>query len=84
MKWGQTGTKIYRITVPKPVKGLDGMLLIVRREMGIPLHHFQGLVPYQVHDVIQRDTFLDKPGGESVTQIVKAEAFKVRLSTGPC
>lgn len=51
---------------------LNGAFLKLRREVGIPLHHHERLMPGQLHDLVKRHAPLHQTRCKCVPQIVEA------------
>ena len=65
--------------VPEPVKNLDFPFLIVGGQTGVSPHHLKGLVPHEMHHVIQQNPTLNKARGQGMTEVVKPHIPEARL-----
>ena len=64
----------------KAVEYFDGLFLLLRVGVRISLRYFDGVMPQQILDRDQVNSCRDKPGRESVPQIVEPQAFDARIS----
>ena len=52
--------------VPKTVEHLNSFFLVIKGQMGVSLIHLQRFVPYQLHDVLERNYSLNHAGRKRI------------------